>query len=88
MEDLGYDGVMIIAMYGEGLAHSICWFQEKDNSWNFFSSGVDIYGNNKFYYNAKRINPYYILNFYFPEWVKIHLCLEGGHIVKTIYRKD
>ena len=88
LEDLCYKNVMIIAIYGSDLAHGICWFQDKDEAWNFFSTGVDLKGNDKFYYNCKVNNPFEILYFYFPEWTHIKLCTKTGYVVKTYYRKD
>jgi hypothetical protein len=88
LEDLGYKNSMIIAIYGPGLAHGICWFQDKDGTWSFFSTGTDGNGNNRFYHNCKVDNPFKILYFYFPEWTHMKLCVRLGLSVNTVYRKD
>jgi hypothetical protein len=88
LKDLGYEKVMIIAIYGSDLAHGICWFLDKDETWNFFSTGIGENGRSKFYFNCKANNPFEILYFYFPEWTHIKICTSGGYSVKTFYRKD
>lgn len=88
LEDLGYKNSMIIAIYAPKLAHGICWFQDKDGTWSFFSTGTDGNGNNRFYHNCKVDNPLKILYFYFPEWTHMKLCVRIGLSVNTIYRKD
>ena len=88
LEDLGYKTPMIIAIYGKGLAHGICWFQELAGTWSFFSTGVDKNGHSKFYFNCKLSNPFKILYLYFPEWVNIKICTKQGYAIKTFYRKD
>lgn len=88
LKDLGYKNVMLIAIYGEKLAHGICWFQELDETWSFFSTGVDTNGNSKFYFNCNVRNPFKILYLYFSEWTHIKVCTKQGYPVKTYYRKD
>jgi rare lipoprotein A len=88
LEDLGYKNVMLIALYGKDLAHGICWFQELDGTWSFFSTGIDGKGNSKFYFNCKVSNPFNILYLYFSEWTHIKVCTKQGYPVKIFYRKD
>lgn len=86
LENLGYDNVMVIAIYGEGLAHGICWFQEKDGTWGFFSSGMDLKGNSQFYFPCKVKNPLNILYRYFPEWPRMVVCTSDGYSIFRINR--
>lgn len=88
LEDLGYTNVMLIAIYGSNLAHGICWFQELDKTWSFFSTGADKNGHSKFYFDCKLSNPFKILYLYFSEWTHIKICTKQGYSRKTFYRKD
>jgi hypothetical protein len=87
LEDLGYENVMLIAIYFKDGGHGICWFKEKDRTWSFFSTGIEG-GKRKYYYITKKDNPFYILYWYFPSWTRIVLCTEDGYGIKTYHRKD
>ena len=88
LEDLGYTDVMLIAIYGEDLAHGICWFKEKNDTWSFISTSLDLAGKPKYYWDSRLDNAFSILYVYFPEWETIKLCTPQGYAVKTFYRQD
>ena len=88
LEDLGYKDVMLIAIYGDNLAHGVCWFKEKNNTWSFISTGLDLEGKPKYYWDSKLDNAFSILYDYFPEWNNIKLCTPQGYSIKTVYRSD
>lgn len=85
LRDLGYEKVMVIAIFGKNLAHGICWFKEKDGTWSIFSTSVD---GAKFYYPLGFENPFVFLYSYFPEWTYFAICTDQGYNIKTYYRKD
>lgn len=87
LKDLGYKKVMIIAIYGKDLAHGITWFQEKDDSWSFFST-ERIGKMPRFYIASKLKNPFDILYYYFSEWTHTQLCTADGLCVDLIDKSD
>jgi hypothetical protein len=88
LEDLDYSNVMIIGIFGDSLAHAICWFQEKNERWSFFSIGSSKKTGITVYRPCKVKNPFSILYLYYPKWDKIKLCTENGIAFKTFYRKN
>lgn len=79
---------MIIAIYGKGLAHGICWFREQDDTWSYFGAGLDLKEQPKYYWSTKTSNAFNILYDYFPEWEKINLCTQNGYSIYQVNRKD
>jgi hypothetical protein len=88
LRTLGYKNVMIVAICGKNLAHGICWFQESDNTWSFFSTGVKSNGTHRFYYKTGLRSAFDILYLSSPSWEKVHIVTSTGKIIKTYYRED
>ena len=87
LNKLGYKNVMIVAIYGKNLAHGICWFQELDNTWSFFSTGVKSNGTQRFYYKTRLRSAFDILYLSSPSWEKVQIVMPTGKIIKTYYKK-